>query len=957
MVSEKHPILILDNPSSAGGAWQTCLQQWGLSTKLICTGPEVEKYLAAHRPRLVLLDHQLPDMPTAPLIIRPNMPPFIVLSSQGDEAQAAFAMKAGALDYLILDDDWKAQLAKALSRALRRLKTKQHLSEMEQSLWETERRYQNLINHLSEGLIGVDLQENIIFTNPAANEIFAESNSCLGHNLAEYTDETTFARIEAETQLRQQGIESDYEISIVNKKHEAKTLLLSCVPQVNKAEEVIGSFGIIRDITEQKAAEQKLQEQDRLLLALSLAMHDLISNRNFDQAINSVLRRMGEVLHADRVFVLEKTHNLEKRQEVLNLCYEWAAFKVSPRIDDPLLQNIDYQKYFAAWASKLAADQIINGPTKKLLDSRGGMQNIKVQASSLCLIPILLEGQVWGILGITQNQQEKYWAEHELSILKTAASSIGPAIVRQKYHQALELNEWRLDALLKLNQSDWQTSPDDLSAHALEDAVRLTRSRAGQIAFVENGKIVRYLQWPSNFRFGLAHPEELLRETITAKRPIMLNEYRATSTPKKLAVRRFLSTPIFSGDQLVAVASAINKFEEYDENDARQLALLMQGMWQIMERRHAAEEMRALNQFNEEIISCAAEGIWVIDREKKFQLINKKMLELFDLPEDHFLETPYQGIPEIQPFIQEHRFDDFYQQALQGKIVTAPDMLLSLPHQAKKIWISSTYSPHRDAHGQIIGVIGMARDITERKNAELALIRSDRLAVVGTLAAGVAHEFNNINTTILGMLQLTLMKEPSLTERGRERLEITVENIGRATAIIRNLQNLARPQQVQKQRTEIDSIVLKTINLIQENFARQGIEVELNLHQPPAILLDPGQIGQVLLNLLINASHALVAAEKKKIIISSYQKEHHVYLTVEDFGHGIKTEILDKIFDPFFSTKGEHSEGGQGQAQIKGTGLGLSISQIIMRDHGGDILVETHLGKGTKMILQFPAAD
>ncbi len=255
--------------------------------------------------------------------------------------------------------------------------------------------------------------------------------------------------------------------------------------------------------------------------------------------------------------------------------------------------------------------------------------------------------------------------------------------------------------------------------------------------------------------------------------------------------------------------------------------------------------------------------------------------------------------------------------------------------------------------GQVAGVRSVLFDITERKQTEKALIQSDRLAAVGVLAAGIAHQFNNINTSVLGYAQL-LLDDPRLPEMLRERLERIYNAAGRARQITQNLLTFAGKQKTTRQTGQLELVTAEVVDLLQEEFATQGIEIAMAPAQLPPAHLDQAEIGQVVLNLLINASHALLGRPEKRIELTFGSDPSSVWLDVRDSGCGIAPEQLKDIFLPFFSTKGEHSTGGSAQSAVRGTGLGLSLSQTIVDQHGGRLSVESVVGSGTTFRLSLP---
>jgi len=253
-------------------------------------------------------------------------------------------------------------------------------------------------------------------------------------------------------------------------------------------------------------------------------------------------------------------------------------------------------------------------------------------------------------------------------------------------------------------------------------------------------------------------------------------------------------------------------------------------------------------------------------------------------------------------------------------------------------------------------IVGTIRDITTRKQTEEALIRSQQLAAVGTLAAGIAHEFNNINTSVIGNLQFVL-SHYSLPGEAAQLLQRALRAAGRASHITNRLMHFASPGEVTRTIADLDAVVKSTFAIVESEFSSEGIASELRLGSGPRVLCDPSQISQVLLNLLINARHALLGRQNPRITIEVGTEAQRVFLAVSDTGCGIREENLPKIFLPFFSGKGEHAGEDPIQSMVRGSGLGLSISDLIVRNHGGEIQVQSQRGRGSTFTVWLPLVE
>lgn len=253
-------------------------------------------------------------------------------------------------------------------------------------------------------------------------------------------------------------------------------------------------------------------------------------------------------------------------------------------------------------------------------------------------------------------------------------------------------------------------------------------------------------------------------------------------------------------------------------------------------------------------------------------------------------------------------------------------------------------SPLKDTEGNVTGAIEVSIDVTEKKKAEEVARQAEKLAAIGLLAAGIAHEINNPLGNILGYARL-LIDDPNINAGQTEKLEVIVEQAKRGSEIIRGLLDFSNQSRPSFREVSMNEIILKTVKILSNQIERQGIRIKTDLSKVPMVKADPKQIEQVIINLLLNSIHAIEGRPEGTISIETECENHHVEVRVIDNGHGIPEEILPKVFDPFFTTK----------PVGKGVGLGLSICSGIVRDHDGSIHVESEGGKGTKFSLQIPA--
>jgi len=253
-------------------------------------------------------------------------------------------------------------------------------------------------------------------------------------------------------------------------------------------------------------------------------------------------------------------------------------------------------------------------------------------------------------------------------------------------------------------------------------------------------------------------------------------------------------------------------------------------------------------------------------------------------------------------------------------------------------------------------VEGLIEDITERKHSAEMLILSERMAAVGTMASGVAHEFNNIHTGVLGYSDLGARLE-DIPESARAYFKTIHSASLRARDLTMNLLSCTNQQSSKVLSADLNTTTRESFALVERELIKDGVDIECAFGDTPPLLMDRAQIGQVVLNFLINAHHSLIDCPEKKIRISSGVIEGQAWVQVTDSGCGIPEDKYKKIFTPFFSTKGEHAHSGSPQATVRGSGLGLAVCHTIANNHNGRIEVDSQVGVGSSFTLYLPLKD
>ncbi|MBI5279038.1 MAG: HAMP domain-containing protein [Burkholderiales bacterium] len=234
----------------------------------------------------------------------------------------------------------------------------------------------------------------------------------------------------------------------------------------------------------------------------------------------------------------------------------------------------------------------------------------------------------------------------------------------------------------------------------------------------------------------------------------------------------------------------------------------------------------------------------------------------------------------------------------------------------------------------------------ELRVAEAEVARGEKLAAIGQLAAGIAHELNNPLTGVLTFTSLMRQKMPAGSQDAED-LDLVIRETRRCASIIRRLLDFAREKPPQKIELDLNQLAGETVRFVERSAALQGVAIETELDPDvPPLAGDPDLVKQVLMNILVNAQQAIAGAGRIVLRTKLHRERNAVEIAISDTGCGIPRENLKRIFDPFFTSK----EVG------KGTGLGLSVTYGIVKAHGGDIEVESTVGEGSTFRVFLPLA-
>lgn len=411
--------------------------------------------------------------------------------------------------------------------------------------------------------------------------------------------------------------------------------------------------------------------------------------------------------------------------------------------------------------------------------------------------------------------------------------------------------------------------------------------------------------------------------------------------------RSTISVPLFKDRPLGALNLDSLHPGKYSEQDLDILVPITKHLSIALENALLFEEITREKREWEKTFDAITDMVWIEDLKGKALRVNRAVIGKSGRAELSLIQKSSQEIFTAMQILDQGHFPP-------GSAGHGREQFREIRGLNSSIYYYWTY-PLLNSEGRVYGVINYLKDVTEQKRLEQRLIRADKLASLGILVAGVAHEINNPLGIIAGFSEALLdrAKEPELRAVGSfedfpEYLETINNEIFRCKDILQTLLDFARPSAGTFRTIDINGLIKEVMLLVKHGVGTQKYTIELDLKRGiPETLADPGAMRQVFLNILMNSFHFI--GEHGRIVIASAVEEHFngpdiIRVSIADNGPGIRREIIDKIFDPFFSTK----------AVGEGTGLGLSICHRIVSEHEGTIDVESRPGGGAQFIVRIP---
>src|ERR1044071_4903346 len=644
--------------------------------------------------------------------------------------------------------------------------------------------------------------------------------------------------------------------------------------------------------------------REALINRLSLAIRASLS---LPEVLSTATRELGRALNASRAHL----YMYDQQQPLVHAEHEYVAPNSSSikslemSFDEPIAQRI-----LRSPGPIVIADALgyTDGPAEFNQQIRTHAVEVNLRSQIIC--PLIVNGLFRAALCIHQTDRVRHWTEDEVALVEAVAAQLATGIAQA------ELFEMTGRA-----QKEWETT-----FNAMSDGIFIFDNE-GHLIRVNRAGAAMEDTWP-HLMLG-RRCCDILRtsEGNTCLVETTLEEDRSVTI--EVVPERFNRPLLVTAEPII-------------ERGSKTIGAVCTAR-DLSELRKAEAKAREHQTLLMNILESARESIYAVDTEGRFQWCNRATLEATGYKSENlighsFLDITFEGDREIS--------DEHFRQTLEGRPQTYEARFFSYDGNLRYALFDTAPLV---VDGYTTGVLGIARDITEQKQERQRAAQADKLRALGQLASGVAHDFNNALTAILGRAQL--MRRQVQDESLVHNLDVIQTAAEDAAATVRRIQTFARQSPAREFETlDASQLLADAVEITRtrwHNEARlRGLlySVELETKGPAYISGVASELREVFVNLIVNAVDAMPAGGT--LLIGCGREGDFVRLRFSDSGTGMAEEVRERIFEPFYSTKGAH-----------GTGLGLAVSYGIIERHEGLITVESEVGRGTTFQIDLPAAE
>jgi PAS domain S-box-containing protein len=800
------------------------------------------------------------------------------------------------IDTLEIDSEGQPLCVRGVVRDI----TEQQVAE--KALRESEHRYRELFENANDIIYTHDLNGNFTSLNKSGECITGYSREeALGMNINDLlAPESVAAARQMLASKRLNEAPTVYEVQIFSKSGRRLALEVS-TRLIYSNDRAVGVQGIARDISERRNAEEALAQQVERTALINRISQAVRRTLDVPDVFETAVRELGAHLKVDRCSLFMKD---ERAGRVINVA-EYHVAKVHPSgrdFDLPQVQGLNaaIEKHGAIWFDDVANDERIREFYQTVLQP--------YEVKSIMYVGVSVGNELLGAFALSSATDIRPWTAGDIEVAKAVAEQT-----------AIAIRQARLFQIVERGKKEWESTFDAMSD--------------GIFIFDRGGRLIRVNH--AGAAMDSAPPQSLLgkqccdilRTSTDGDACIVEQALRQSKRINVEIVPQNLNRPL-----LVTVEPILEAHG--------QIAGAVCTARDLSELRKVEAVARERQSLLQNILESARECIYALDREGNYKWCNQAMLELTgyqskEIIGHHFLEHTYEEDREMR---QQH-----FAAVLNGEPRSFESRYFARNGDLRYAAVNCAPIV---VDGQTTGVLGIAHDITEQKHEHERAARADKLRALGQLASGVAHDFNNSLAAILGRAQLILRRVSD--EDLIRSLGIIVTAAEDAAATVRRIQTFARKSvSSELEILDLGELLRDAMEITRtrwQNEARAaGINIEVTLNAEPGLLIrgSASELREVFVNLIVNAVDAMPLGGK--LNIHGRRQAERLKLSFADTGTGMKQEVRDRIFEPFYTTKGAH-----------GTGLGLAVSYGIIERHAGIITVESKVATGTTFHLELP---
>lgn len=580
-------------------------------------------------------------------------------------------------------------------------------------------------------------------------------------------------------------------------------------------------------------------------------------------------------------------------------------------------------------------------------------------------IPLSVNSNLQGVLII---QGEACTASAEIEMLAQLARPMARAICASRLHPPLHTTYQELEALQAVIAIlSFSSEIEDTQYQMVQSICRILDAELGALILIDEDHpelvtkktLTGDARWV--YQVNPRADKGMVADCLDSGQMLRFNESEADrrlefsiDAEAGIAVRSALCAPLQARGETLGAIQVFNKrggsFSNYDQDLLAMIASLsahaLQGTRLIQQLKVANadleashwELLRSRNTLRALFDSMPA-AFYIVDRKYKLMAINLSCAQRTGKPPKHLVGRQcYEALYQRSEPCPSCRISETL---YTGQSTTRNERRWGQEEDPTE-WEISTY-PIFDETEQVVQAILLEQDVTEKRRLEGIIAQSEKLAAVGQLAAGVAHEINNPLTAIIANAQI-LQRELPLDDEMQESVDLIARAGARASQVVRNLLDLARKEQYNLADTDVNETIQRALDLVQHELVSRSIDLTFEPGADlPLVKASHDHLQGVWLNLLLNAIDAMDGAPGR-IQVTTRRVGSEIRATVADSGKGMPPERISRIFEPFYTTK----------APGRGTGLGLSVVHRTVKQHGGHILVDSKLGTGTEFTVVLP---